>query len=112
MKLFTSTCYSCSSDEWIHIGFRSNCTLPAFQDEIYLFADYLPGSTLNAIGELKWVKTAVALDSEAVKHVTPQNVFSITSEPTEKSKSGDNYYGADGSALPNLGAQKVPEDPI
>ena len=33
--------------------------------------------------------------------------FQLHQNPQKKSKSGHNYYGADGSAIPNLGAQKV-----
>ena len=42
-----------------------------------------------------------------MKHVTPQNVFSLTTELTEKSKSDHNFYGADASPIQNLGGQRV-----
>ena len=52
-------------------------------------------------------ENAVALDSGAVKHVTPENVFSLTTDSTDKSRTGHNYYGADGSAIANLGGQNL-----
>ena len=65
------------------------------------------GASIYNVGELKWVKIAIALDSGAVKHVTPANIFSVTTEQTEKSRAGHKYFGADGSPIPNLGGQKI-----
>ena len=77
------------------------------QNSINIITDEQVGKSILNVGELKWAKIAIALDSGAVKHVTPANIFSVTTEPTEKSRSGHNYFGADGSAIPNLGAQKT-----
>ena len=54
-----------------------------------------------------WGKIAVAVDSGACAHVTPENVFSLTTTPTEMSKAGKDVYGADGGVIKNLGEQVV-----
>ena len=56
---------------------------------------------------MKWVQIPVLLDSGAVKHVTPANIFSLVVTPTERSRSGHKFYGANNSEIPNLGGQAV-----
>ena len=74
-----------------------------------LFEESLPGGAINAVSskELVWVKLPVAVDSGACAHVTPANVFGLTTEPTAESKAGQKWYGAEGSGILNLGLQKV-----
>ena len=65
---------------------------------------------LNAMTEphkMVWANFAVAVDSGAVAHVAPPNVFSPDISPTEKSRSKETYVGADGSPIPKLGSQMV-----
>ena len=52
-----------------------------------------------------WAKVAVAVDSGAVAHVAPANVFSLTIN--EETKAKGKYYAADGSPIDNLGSQTV-----
>ena len=56
---------------------------------------------------LKWVQIAVAVDSGSVAHVCPENVFALTLEPNEMSKSGATFFAADESPIKNKGSQTV-----
>ena len=62
---------------------------------------------INTHDKLVWCMKAVAVGSSACNHVAPANVFSLSIEPTEKSKAGRNYFGAGGDRLNNPGAQRV-----
>ena len=72
-----------------------------------LFDTPTHGDTLSPVMAMRWVQIPVLLDSGAVKHVTPASIFSLTVNPTEKSKSGHMCYGADNSEIPNLGGRAV-----
>ena len=72
-----------------------------------LFDQPTNGDTLSPVMAMRWVQIPVLLDSGAVKHVTPASIFSLTVNPTEKSKSGHIFYGANNSEIPNLGGQAV-----
>ena len=65
---------------------------------------------LNAVTNGKkmvWVQISTVLDSGAVRHVTPNGVFSLTVAESERSKEGHNYYGPAGEPIKNLGTQTV-----
>ena len=64
-------------------------------------------NNLNSGGKYKWVQIATVLDSGAVRHVTPNGVFSLDVIPSQRSKEGHSYYGPAGEAIPNLGSQSV-----
>ena len=64
----------------------------------------------NAISNktaMKWVMISTVLDSGAVRHVTPNGVFSLTVSESERSRDGHKYYGPAGEPITNLGTQSV-----
>ena len=77
-------------------------------EEILMLGEQPP--ELNAVsskGKLVWVKIATVLDSGACRHVTPNGVFSLTIQSSERSAQGHNYYGPAGDPIKNLGQQLV-----
>ena len=64
-------------------------------------------ANVTSSGKFKWVQIATVLDSGAVRHVTPNGVFSLDVSPSQRSQEGHNYYGPSGETIPNLGSQSV-----
>ena len=54
-----------------------------------------------------WVKIPVAVDSGACAHVTTKDVFSLMCEESAGSKAREKWFGAEGTAILNLGKQTV-----
>ena len=66
------------------------------------------GDGINAVGDPKdmvWVKIPVAVDSGACAHVAPKDVFSLMCEESAGSKAREKWFGAEGTAILNLGKQ-------
>ena len=64
-------------------------------------------NALSTSGKFRWVQIATVLDSGAVRHVTPNGVFSLEVAESQRSKEGHNYYGPSGDAIRNLGTQVI-----
>ena len=56
-------------------------------------------SAVNNAGKMKWVQIATILDSGAVRHVTPNGVFSLTIDDSQRAREGHNYYGPAGEPI-------------
>ena len=64
-------------------------------------------SILAVKEELVWAKVAVAVDSGACAHVTPNEVFAMEAMESALSKAKSTFFGANGSPIPILGDQFV-----
>ena len=77
--------------------------------ELNLFTDTPGGKccAISAVEKKVWNLIAIAVDSGACAHVTPANVFSLTTEETQASKDKHKYFDASGGEIANLGCQRV-----
>ena len=73
-----------------------------------MIGDAPPGkSAVLNTDDMIWAKHAIASDSGCVRHVTPKSIFHTQVHPTERSRSGHKYHGANNSPIDNHGGQQV-----